>query len=449
MSDKIQSLQEKRLKLHADIKAHADTQDTWNAEDQEKWTRLNAEYDGVIADLKTENDALAAKAAVAERIKALGDEQGLPGGGRFVDFSNTGKDKAALVNGPSEEDRVLALQAWCAKSYGLDDVITDEHIAATRRCNVNLNAKDIAITNRLGSWGIDVRNAQSVGTSTAGGYTVPQGFMANLERALLAHGGVLRICDIMRTADGRAMPWPTVNDTSNAGALIAENAQVSETALTFSSVTFNAYKFTSGLILVSHELMRDSAFDLAREIGSLAGERIGRAVSSYTTTGTGSSQPQGAVTGSTAGKTAASATAITFDELYDLKYSVDPAYRVGPQVAWMLHNNVLLAVKKLKDGNSRYLWSAGTTADTPDTIDGDPVIINQQMASSIAISAKTVLYGDFSRFKVRQVQGVRLRRLSERYADYDQEGFVAFMEFDSKLLNAGTNPLKHLIQAAV
>jgi HK97 family phage major capsid protein len=86
-------------------------------------------------------------------------------------------------------------------------------------------------------------------------------------------------------------------------------------------------------------------------------------------------------------------------------------------------------------------------AGQPDTIDGDPVLVIHDMASSVVASAKTILYGDLSRYKVREVGSIRLYRLEERFRTEDQDGFMAFLRGDGNLLTAGS-PVKYLQQAA-
>jgi HK97 family phage major capsid protein len=259
------------------------------------------------------------------------------------------------------------------------------------------------------------------------------------------------VATILRTDTGNALPYPTVNDTTVTGRLLTENTAVTNTDVTFNAITFNAYKYSSDLLLISQELMTDSAFDLSSQLGELLGIRLGRIQGTHFTTGTGSSQPAGVVTGSTLGKTAAGTTAITADELLDLVTSVDPAYRSNPGVGFMAHDNIITAIRKLKDNNNQYLWqpsmAVGIKMGQPDTLYGYPVYRNQFMQSSIATGTKTVLFGDFKKFVIRDVSGIRLVRMDERYADVDQVGFVAFVRSDAKVLNAGTNPIKHLIQA--
>jgi HK97 family phage major capsid protein len=282
-------------------------------------------------------------------------------------------------------------------------------------------------------------------TVGAGGYTIPVGFVRNLELALLAFGGVRQVAEILRTDGYAAMPWPTADDTGNKGALLAEATTIgSSVDPTISEVVFNAYKFSSKLVKVSAELLQDSAFNLADILGSMLGERIGRIENDYQTTGSGNDQPNGIVTAAATGVTTASATAIAADELIDLVHSVDPAYRPG--AAFMMHDSVIKALRKLKDGEGRYLWVSGLATGMADSLLGYPIVPNQSMASSIAHLAKTVLFGQFSKYKIREVATIRLRRLVERYADTDEEGFVAFTRMDSDLLDAGTHPVKLLVQ---
>ena len=126
-------------------------------------------------------------------------------------------------------------------------------------------------------------------------------------------------------------------------------------------------------------------------------------------------------------------------------HSVDPAYRQG--AAWMFHDNIMLHLRKLLDGIGRPLWADGPNGTLPPTLKGYPYFINQDMQSSVATGTKTVLFGQLSKYKIRQVNNVRFFRLTERYRDNDQDGFGAFIESDGNLLTAGTAPVKHLLQA--
>ena len=432
-------LQEQRQQLAAQIKTHAETQADWNEEDRAKWEELNGAYDANQAELAAAKQAADVAARTAE-IEAAKDQQ---------TFQQKRQRTAETRPEITDETRSLAFAAWARQQNGFG--LEDKHTEAAQRIGLDpkSNFLDVRLAKKApgltyDGFGKEFR-AQSVGTDSAGGYLVPEGFSNELEKSLLAFGGPRSVGRVIRTATGNDVPWPTSDDTGNKGALLAENAAISEQAATFGVKTLNAYKLTSKSILVSAELLQDSFFDLGAEVGAMLGERIGRIGAQYSTTGSGSSEPQGVVVGSGLGKTAASATAIAADELFDLLHSVDPAYRNSSSFGWMMHDNILLALRKLKDDNNHYLWQEGMSVGEPDRLLGYPVTINQEMQSSVATAEKTVLIGDFSRFIIRDAGPIRMFRLEERYRDNDQTGFVGFSRFDSKVLNSSA--IKHLIQA--
>lgn len=244
-----------------------------------------------------------------------------------------------------------------------------------------------------------------------------------------------------------------MNDTGNTGAIVAENTQIaqSDPEMAFGSLTFGAYKFSSKLVLVPIELLQDSAIDVQSVVASALGERLGRIQNTYFTTGTGSSQPKGFVAAATSAKTTASPTAITIDEVIDLEHSVDPWYRIGG--TYCFNDSTAAYLEKLKDNNGRpllndsFLKDANKAGDVNAplryTLRGYPVCICTGM-DSIAASKKPIAFGNMKKFVIRDVMDLMLVRFSEKYMDYGQIGFTAFMRSDSNLVDAGTNPVKFL-----
>lgn len=271
--------------------------------------------------------------------------------------------------------------------------------------------------------------------------------MAELVKSLKAWGPMLDpgVTRMINTATGNSITMPTMDDTNNEGALIAENTQVTLAEISFGTKMLDAFKYTSGVVLVSSELLQDSAIDVEAIVRDAMSERIARIGNRHLTVGTGAGQPDGIVTASAFGKTAASQTAITFDEVIDLEHSVDPAYRAAPGARFMFNDATLKVIRKLKDGEGRYIWQpADMKAGLSSNIDGYSYSINQAMAVP-ATGAKTIVFGDFQKYAVRMVLQFAIRRLVERYADYDQTGFIGFTRLDGELLDAAA--VKHLIQA--
>lgn len=416
----------------------------FSTEETSKWDALGADFERLEADIASEEQRGSQLGRLDEVVRrhvtdangnqldiarpTAGNPQGTEQRGGMVNIN--GKQVRSIYaprSAPQEEPADLRIAFDAMIRRGLN-VLSPEHREL-------IEGRHVA----------DEQRAQSIGTPSGGGYTVPQDFASGIEVALKAFSGVRQAATVIPTADGRALPWPTVNDTTISGALITENTADSEQDVTFGTLTLNAYTFTSRLVRVSIELLQDSAIDVSALLGRLLGDRLGRGTAAYYATGTGSSQPQGIVTASTLGKTAASATAFTYDEMLDLKHAVDPAYRINSR--WMMNDAILKAVKKLKDLDGRPIWQPNIAQVVPATIDGDGYVIEQGMSSALTTGQKIMVYGDLSKFHIRDVLGYQLVVLRELYAANRQVGFNMFMRTDSKLVDAGTNPVKYLILA--
>ena len=289
-------------------------------------------------------------------------------------------------------------------------------------------------------------DTQVVGTDSLGGFLVPQDFSDELDIATLFTGEVERVAKKLNTAGGALLDYPTVNDTATDANLISEAAAVTVQDMTFANKQLSAYNYASQ-VRVSMQLLQDNAFDLNSFLAESMGERIARASNAALTTGTGSSQPQGIVTGSALGKTAAGATAITESDILDLIYSIDPSYRNKPSFGLMMHDNVASAIRALGFGSSNDfpVFVPSLEAGQPDRIMGVPVYINNDMQSSIATATKTIIAADFSKYVVRNAGGVQFVRLNERYMDELEIGFVAYARKDGAVLDS--RAVKHLLQA--
>jgi HK97 family phage major capsid protein len=293
--------------------------------------------------------------------------------------------------------------------------------------------------------------------SSTGLATVPQGFVYQLEVAQKWYGGIISEADYIDTTSGAALPWPSMNDTGNQAEQTAENVAVTTNTTVstpaqpaFASVTFNAYILDTGVILCPITLLQDSAFNIDTFLEEAMRIRMGRKLNNLATVGSGSNTLTGVVTAATLGKTGASPTSISYNEMLDLEHSVDPSYRTGAK--FMFNDNTLKALKKLTDNNGRPLWIAGGVSEgvqgkRPDTFDGYGYSINQDMAS-LGNSAKSLIFGDLKKFKIRRVRDIQMMRLVERYAEFLQIGFLAFQRFDSNIVDAGTHPIMYFQNSA-
>ena len=276
-----------------------------------------------------------------------------------------------------------------------------------------------------------VVNALQVGTDSEGGYLVPDEYERTLVEALEEENIFRQLAKVIQTSSGdRKIP---VVATKGTASWIDEEGAFTESDDSFSQVSIGAYKLGT-MIKVSEELLNDSVFDLESYISREFARRIGAKEEEAFFTGDGTGKPLGILAttgGAETGITAASATAITADELIDLFYSLKTPYRRN--AVWLLNDSTIKAVRKLKDGSGQYLWQPSLTVGTPDTLLGKPVRTSAYMPA-IAASAKTIAFGDFSYYWIADRQGRSFKRLNELYAANGQVGFLASQRVDGKMI---------------
>ncbi|MGA4726288.1 phage major capsid protein [Micromonospora taraxaci] len=369
-------------------------------------------YNRIDADLDREDEIIVRQEKAAAREK---------------DYNRVDRTGVVPADGgePKNEDEAKYLNAWSEfLRSGTQDMDPESRkVLNTRRANLP-------------------KNAAGVGTGAAGGYAVPPEFRDKFMQTLKYFGPMLQEAEIIETDTGANLPWPTNDDTGNVGAILAENTQVTEQDVTLGTASIDAYMYTSKLVRVSFQLMQDLP-GFEGWLMERLGERLGRILNTHFTTGTGSSQPNGIVTGGTVGATGAGSFGSTGvlgsgkgDVLIDLIESLDPAYGASTNLKFMGHQAVRKAVRKLQDGQGRYMWEVSLQNGVPDSLLGYQFLINNDMPTPAA-SSKSLLFGDIrAAYLARIVRELTTLRLTERYADYLQVGFLAFERADGEVQNA-------------
>ncbi len=285
-----------------------------------------------------------------------------------------------------------------------------------------------------------IRNAAGVGTGAAGGYTVPPEFRDKFVETQKWYGPMLQEAEVISTDTGANLQWPTNDDTANVGAILAENVQVTEQDFTIGTASIDAYMYTSKLVRASLQFLQDNAINADSWLAERLGVRVGRILNQHFTTGTGTAQPDGIVTSASVGVTGTGSLASTggvgYDNLVDLIESLDPAYGGNAGLKFMGHQSVRKALRKLKDSQNRPLWEPSLQVGTPDSILGYPFVLNNDMAT-VAQNSKSLLFGNIRQaYVIRVVKGLTVLRLTERYADYLQVGFLGFERADGTMQDA-------------
>lgn len=423
MATALQDLIDKRAGVWAtaqDYDKRKKAGDEFSAEDEAGWTRALDDVDK----LGTEIENMQRSAALDSKFSEI-DENA----------RRQAADAATPDAQPTDNDYRSAFDSYMR--HGMTDIAPEQRqLLQAQFRNLAPGAEQRALGTTSGS---------------VGGYTVPEGFWAKVTETMKYYGGATVGAEEIATTAGNPLPWPTNDDTANVGYILGENtATTNEGDIAFGQKNLGAYTFVSGPGLVSLQLLQDSGIDIESFVARKMGERLGRIENTRFTTGTGSSQPQGYVYGASTGKTTASATAITYDEIIDLEHSVDAAYRASGRCAYKCHDLIVAYLRKIRDdaggaGVGRPLWQPSVQAGTPDTFNGYPLVINNDMDSAVTATKKTIAFGDHqAHFVVRRVAGGQLMRLAERYAEYLQVGFIAYERADSLVQDASA--VKLLVQ---
>lgn len=290
----------------------------------------------------------------------------------------------------------------------------------------------------------DIRAAMSTTTGAEGGYTVAPEYQRQLLEKMKLEGGIRSAITIFQSQSGADLSFPAADATSEEGEIVGQNRAASSGDTSFMPpLVIKTFKYSSKSIALPFELIQDSMFDIEAYIQSLLRRRLGRITNKHFTIGNGTSEPHGLITAATVGKVGStgSATSITYDDLVDLEHSVDPFYRGGSRVGFMMHDSTLKAIRKIKDGEGRPIFVPGyeqsNPLGAPDRLLNRPIYINQHMAEMEA-NAKSLAFGDFSYYMAREVMDLTMFRMTDsKYTESGQVGFIAFTRMGGNLIDVG------------
>jgi len=403
MSDMLNKLDARRKNVWEQMKGLADTaadeNRSFTAEEQGSWDVMNEELDKLDARMKS---AMETEKRAQEAEKMFEGLRGKPEG-----------------NGPEDEQRSQS-------SEELRKFFLGEGPRAFDLKPSKVNFRDLS---KL--------------TAGAGANTVPTDFYGRLVAHLIETSAVLQSgATILNTAGGEVIQVPKTTAHSSAS-IVTETAAIGESDPAFGQVSLGAFKYGT-MIQVSRELLTDTGVDLEGYLAMQAGRALGNAFGAHAITGDGSSKPRGVVTDATVGKTGLTGDGGGFgdqsvagegaDQLIDLFHSVIAPYRMSQACRWMMNDTTAGVIRKIKTTDGQYIWQPSMIAGQPDTILGKPVLTDPNVAS-VGLSAKSVIFGDFSQYFVRLAGGIRFERSDEFAFGNDLVTFRALMRADAALVD--------------
>lgn len=284
-----------------------------------------------------------------------------------------------------------------------------------------------------------IRNAMSTTTGSEGGFTVATEVPKMVIDALKAYGGMREVSDIISTAAGNDWQYPASDGTSEVGEIVGQNTAATGADITFSQVPLVVYKYSSKKLALPWELVQDSAIDIVQFVINRLAVRLARITNQHFTTGTGTSQPWGVMARASSGKVGTTGQTLTviYDDLVDLKHSVNREYRKGAR--FMMADSSVKVIRKIKDTSGRPIFTPGyeygITQDTPDLLLGDPITVNDDVAA-MAANAKSIAYGNFKQYQIRDVMETIIRRFDDSaFALNGQVGFCGWQRTGGNLLD--------------
>lgn len=270
------------------------------------------------------------------------------------------------------------------------------------------------------------------GVDADGGYLVPVEYDDRLIESLAEENIFRNFATVIKTGGERKI---NIAASTPAAAWIEEGGALTFGDATFDQINLDAHKLHVA-VKVTEELLYDNVFQLENYILEKFAKALANAEEDAFLNGNGIGKPLGIFAetgGGQVGVTTASPTAITADEVINLIYALKRPYRKNAK--FIVNDQTLAVLRKLKDGNGAYLWQPSLQAGEPDSLFGYP-IYTSAFVPVIAAGKPVMAFGDFSYYNIGD-RGVRsFAELKELFAGNGMVGFVAKERVDGKLVLA-------------
>ena len=272
----------------------------------------------------------------------------------------------------------------------------------------------------------NVSNVLQEGVDTDGGYLVPEEYDSRLIDVLNEECIMRNLGTKITTSGERKI---NIAATKPAASWIEEGGALSFGDATFDQIIMDAYKLHVA-IKVTEELLYDNAFQLENYIIQQFGKAIANAEEDAFLNGDGNHKPTGLLTTAQTGVTTSGAS-ITADDLIELVYKLKRPYRKS--AAFIVNDQTLAAIRKLKDANQAYMWQPSYQMGEPDRLLGYPIHTTPFMPTAEAGKAALV-FGDYSYYNIGDRGSRSIQELRELFAGNGMIAFVMKERVDGKLV---------------
>lgn len=261
--------------------------------------------------------------------------------------------------------------------------------------------------------------------SVTGTYFAPTAGETDLRKVVVRESIIRPLATNLKKYRGGSVIWAA--DSHDYASFVPEGAPIPgfDVEEDFTRIRVGSHKIAC-LLKLSEEFALDADFDLKKYISERMGKSFAYAEDKAFICGSGVNEPFGLLHDTEGAKIGTAVSALTYDAVIDLFFSVKPEYRT--HAAWLMNDRTATALRKLKDDSGNYLWNSST-----DTVLGKPIRICNELPD-IAAGAKPVLFGDFRYYWIVDRSPVSMKALKERFAMSGRVGYVAFELLDARLV---------------
>ena len=250
-----------------------------------------------------------------------------------------------------------------------------------------------------------VSNVLQEGVDADGGYLVPDEYDHRLIDTLMEENIMRSLATTITTSGEHKI---NIAATKPAAAWIEEGGALTFGDATFSQILLDAHKLHVA-IKVTEELLYDNAFNLESYILGQFGRALANAEEDAFLNGDGQGKPLGLFAATGGGTIAQTLTAaVKSDDMLDLMYALKRPYRKS--ASFVLNDQTLSSLRKLKDNNGAYIWQPSYQAGEPDRILGYAV------HTSAYAPADAIAFGDYSYYNIGDRGSRSFSELRELFA---------------------------------
>lgn len=265
-------------------------------------------------------------------------------------------------------------------------------------------------------------------TTGANGSIVPKTIANMIIKEVKDRAPLYEMASRFNVKGNLTIPYYNEKDGTIEVAWAEEFKDLESTSGSFESIELTGY-LAGALSKISKSLVNNSDFDLVSFVVNDIAEKVALFIEKQIIDG---SKMKGLKNVKIVVRTKAD-TAITSDELIDLQDSIKDAFQAG--CIWVMNPKTRTALRKLKDNEGRYILNSDITSPFGKVILGKPCYCSDAMPV-MEKGKPAIYYGDFSGLAVKEVEGMEIQILMEKFATQHAIGALTWIELDSDVMNA-------------